>query len=350
MKNSLDVYKASGKTNLLMFDPEALTLVTDESSPLYDERVHLPIDERMVLNIMAVGVIQPISVKKNAETGATEVVTGRQRVKNAREANKRLAARGDPTIKVPATVQRADAVTLAGHVVSENEIRTADTPMGRAHKMAGLLSRGRTEADLALLFGCTPATVKSTLALLDCCAAVRNAVEAGKIGVGHALKLAKLESGEQREKVAELIAAGEGVKPREKAKAQRAVLGEKPSKPARFDLESHLKRQKAFSEATFGPGRRLEGVTDHIAKELIEVRESGGHLAEWVDVIILAFDGALRSGASPREVIDAIVAKQTKNEGRKWPDWRESDSNKAIEHDRRGEMVGVFNDAAGIAA
>jgi hypothetical protein len=101
-----------------------------------------------------------------------------------------------------------------------------------------------------------------------------------------------------------------------------------------FDLVAHLRRQKEFSERTFGPGTRLEGLTDHISKELNEVRDSGGELAEWVDVIILALDGAWRSGASPEQIAAAIVAKQTKNEGRTWPDWRAAAPGKAIEHDR----------------
>ena len=102
----------------------------------------------------------------------------------------------------------------------------------------------------------------------------------------------------------------------------------------KFDIIAHLERQAAFSERTFGPGARVDSICDHIAKELIEVRDSGGSLAEWVDVIILAFDGAWRSGASPQQIIDAIVAKQAKNEGRTWPDWRTAEPGKAIEHVR----------------
>lgn len=109
--------------------------------------------------------------------------------------------------------------------------------------------------------------------------------------------------------------------------------------PLQFDLVSHLRRQMAFSERTFGPGRRVEGVTDHIAKELQEVRESGGALAEWVDVIILGLDGAWRSGATPEQIVAAIEAKQTKNEGRKWPDWRAAAPGKAIEHMRDTEAA-----------
>lgn len=106
-----------------------------------------------------------------------------------------------------------------------------------------------------------------------------------------------------------------------------------------FDILAHLRRQAAFSERTFGPGARTAGVCDHIRKELIEVEESAGSLAEWVDVIILAFDGAWRTGASPEQIIEAIVAKQTRNEARTWPDWRTAEPGKAIEHVRNAEAV-----------
>ena len=41
-KNSIDAYGASGKTNVLMFEPEKLHLVTDKTHLLYDERINLP--------------------------------------------------------------------------------------------------------------------------------------------------------------------------------------------------------------------------------------------------------------------------------------------------------------------
>lgn len=119
---------------------------------------------------------------------------------------------------------------------------------------------------------------------------------------------------------------------------QDQLAAAKSARPG-FDLLAHLRRQIDFSYRTFGPGTRLHGVTDHIAKELQEVRDSNGSLAEWVDVIILAFDGAWRSGATPDQIVAAIVAKQTKNEGRNWPDWRTADPNKAIEHDRSRDGV-----------
>jgi len=240
-KNSIEAYGASGKSNVLFFDPDALTLVTDPAHPLYDERVNLPVSEEMVLNIMYQGVVQAITIAKNPETGDVEVAAGRQRVKAAREANRRLRERGDKPILVPALPRRATAKALAGVMVSENELRTADTPMGRARKMRQLLEQGYQEPDLVVLFGCSGETVRNTLALLDCTETVQQAVEGGKVTATHARQLAKLEPQAQREKAAELIAAGEGVKPHERARRQREVLASsKPRTRGRREIEARL--------------------------------------------------------------------------------------------------------------
>ena len=89
-----------------------------------------------------------------------------------------------------------------------------------------------------------------------------------------------------------------------------------------------------WSEKTFGPGDRTKGVIDHIRKELAEIEAAPGDLEEWIDVIILAFDGAWRSGASPLQIVEALIAKQAKNEARTWPDWRSLPTDVAIEHIR----------------
>ncbi|HBG52098.1 MAG TPA: DUF550 domain-containing protein [Gammaproteobacteria bacterium] len=106
--------------------------------------------------------------------------------------------------------------------------------------------------------------------------------------------------------------------------------------PETFDLIAHLRGQIAFSRRTFGPGHRTEGVTAHIAKELDEIRASPGVLEEWVDVILLALDGAWRTGAGPEMIAAAIAAKQRKNEARTWPDWRNVPADGPIEHIKGG--------------
>lgn len=101
-----------------------------------------------------------------------------------------------------------------------------------------------------------------------------------------------------------------------------------------MNLVAHLYRQRAFSRATYGPGTRTKGVINHIRKELKEIEAAPTDCEEWVDVILLALDGAWRSGKTPEEICAAIEAKQTKNELRDWPDWRTQSPDKAIEHVR----------------
>lgn len=111
------------------------------------------------------------------------------------------------------------------------------------------------------------------------------------------------------------------------------------------DLKQHLIRQMVFSRATFGPGERMNGVLDHIAKEVEEVRRAGGDSSEWIDLVILSLDGLTRrlwASSDYRKTADEIaeeacrmiVGKQAKNERRNWPDWRTADPSKAIEHVR----------------
>lgn len=101
-----------------------------------------------------------------------------------------------------------------------------------------------------------------------------------------------------------------------------------------FDLIAHLHRQREFSLRTFGPGRRTKGVLDHIRKELAEIEADPTDVEEWADLLLLALDGAWRAGHEPEAIAAALEAKQTKNEGRTWPDWRTAEPDKAIEHVR----------------
>ncbi len=102
--------------------------------------------------------------------------------------------------------------------------------------------------------------------------------------------------------------------------------------PAEFDMHAFLRRQRAFSARTFGPGRLTARVCDHIRKELTEVEAAPDDLREWIDVILLGLDGAWRTGAMPEQITTALTAKLAENERRTWPDWRTSDPNRAIEH------------------
>ena len=107
-------------------------------------------------------------------------------------------------------------------------------------------------------------------------------------------------------------------------------------------LASILTAQRQFSFATFGPPRGKDptaGVLDHLRKELTEVARAPHDLEEWMDVVILAFDGALRAGYTPLQVASAFTAKNHKNTLRRWPDWRSFEPGKAIEHVREPLII-----------
>lgn len=213
-KNSVEAYGASGRTNLLLFDPDDLVMVDDPKHPLYDERIKLPVDERLVISMMTIGFFDPIIFQKDAETGEAIVVDGRQRVKAAREANKRLKKQGDALIKVSAIPRATNSKETVSMMVmaAANELRRANKPLQKAALMSRLLERGATEEDLVVAFGVSKATIKNILALNECTGVLRKAIDTKKIPVSMGYELAKLPPAEQKErleKVLQQIGSGE---------------------------------------------------------------------------------------------------------------------------------------------
>ncbi len=108
-----------------------------------------------------------------------------------------------------------------------------------------------------------------------------------------------------------------------------------------FSLINHIERMREFSLKTFGPGEKIKPVINHIKKELVEIEENPKDLYEWIDVILLALDGAWRSGASPEQIVEVLQEKQNIVEARTWPDWRTLPDDATIEHDRTGEQISL---------
>ena len=103
-----------------------------------------------------------------------------------------------------------------------------------------------------------------------------------------------------------------------------------------WDIGAHLAHQREWSQRTFGPGARTAGVLAHIRKELEEIAAAPQDASEWVDVLILACDGAMRAGITPDELLSAWREKQARNERRHWPDWRTLPADAPIEHVKEG--------------
>ena len=106
-----------------------------------------------------------------------------------------------------------------------------------------------------------------------------------------------------------------------------------------FTVSRFVQEQREFSLTTFGPGKRTAGIIAHIRKELAEIEADPSDVGEWIDVVILALDGAWRAGHAADVIDAALWAKLAKNKARTWPDWRTFGEGEAIEHDRSGEVV-----------
>jgi ParB family transcriptional regulator, chromosome partitioning protein len=234
-KNSVEVYGAEGKTNILLFKPEDLRLVSKESESLFDPRVTQELTEEFINNVDFHGILQPIIVRKNTETGHVEVVAGRQRVRAAIEVNKRRKKRGDGNrlLRVPATIKRGDDLSMMAAMGSENEARVDNTPMQKAQFAQRMLSRGATEGDIATVMMCSQATVKNLLGLLEAPKAVRSAVETGKISAAVGYKLARMPTEEAKARLEQVTTQAPKEKKKRTGAARRQleiVTGEKAIK------------------------------------------------------------------------------------------------------------------------
>lgn len=96
--------------------------------------------------------------------------------------------------------------------------------------------------------------------------------------------------------------------------------------------EQVLTEFKEWNFNTYGPGERLTGTIEHIKNELEEIEKEPHDLVEWVDVMMLAINGALRHGHEPQAIIDAFHKKFDINKKRKWKDWREVPEGEPITH------------------
>jgi hypothetical protein len=101
-----------------------------------------------------------------------------------------------------------------------------------------------------------------------------------------------------------------------------------------YDLVSHLEDQIEFSCNAFGPDYSYKRIVDHLFKEIKEIQTDPNNLEEWIDVVLLALDGAWRSGHSPEQVVQGLSDKLDIIKNRIYPDWRTADPDKAIEHIR----------------
>lgn len=230
------------RLNAFSMDPMKLVVIgidTNDTAehPLWDERIHLPLDEGMVVNISSIGIKEPIIVRKTAT--AVEVVDGRRRVLHAREANKRLAERGEPLIEVPAMLAKGSEGLMEVYAIALNEIRAQDSLLVKVAKSERMLARnGGDVSAVAVAFGVSGQTIRVWQQIAALPSKLRKVVDEGKVAPTLAIQLAKLPK-------EELNAVIEKANTPQPGKAKR--LTEKKLKPK--DTRSLRERLLAASGA-----------------------------------------------------------------------------------------------------
>lgn len=232
---------AEGRQDTFRVDPDNLVVVTDPGHPLYDERVHLPLSEDTVLDIMQRGVVVNVIVRRNGNL--FEVVDGRQRVRHAIEANKRFkAAKKKERIFIPVTLRREGDQESASLTVALNEHRTEDTPLVKARKAQRLLNLGEPEESVARSFRMTKPALRSLLKVLDSDQTVQTAVEKGEVHFTAASRLAALPRDEQKQALEDLRSQGLGVSKKTISKKVAAKVEAKRTGTAEKELVMAPKR------------------------------------------------------------------------------------------------------------
>jgi len=208
------------RANMFMMDPSDLVVVgldTDEGPehPLYDERIQMDLDPRLVKSIAALGVSDPVLVRKDGDTPV--VVDGRQRVRASRKVNEDLAAAGKPTITIPVTVMRGDELLATQYGEHRNNIRQEDNATVKAAKARRYVNMGFTVAQIADMQGVSKVSVSNWLKLDDAHPDVKAAVKSEAMGLVEAVKASSKPREEQKKvakKATEAKAAGAPAKKR----------------------------------------------------------------------------------------------------------------------------------------
>lgn len=194
----------ASRINAFSMKPEDITIIgldtphkSIDEHPLYDQRIHLPLKEEAVKNVMAIGVRKAVLVTK--EGNLVPVVDGRQRVRQAREANRRFADMGLPPITIPVMLSRgktlADQLTVS---ISTNAHRAEEDILCKADKAWGMHFNGREFDVIALAFGCSESTAKNLVALGGADSAVIAALREKKISIAKAYAIARKPTEEAR--------------------------------------------------------------------------------------------------------------------------------------------------------
>jgi ParB family chromosome partitioning protein len=207
-----ETYGAVGRKDVLIIPPERFTVVSDPEHPLYDKRIHDPLDEAMVLNMMAFGMKKPIIFRINGKDkkgeNILEIEDGRRRILHLLEANRRLRKAGEEphnALAIPEKGTDEDAIMT---MITTNSFTKVETIIDRVEKAKRLLSRNIPPEQVATTLGVSISTINNYIKLSRCSKYVQKAVEEGKVSAEVAKKIFEMTPEEQKRVIDEMIASG----------------------------------------------------------------------------------------------------------------------------------------------
>lgn len=262
-------------------DDERLVIIMDENHPLYDERVHIPLEdlEGLALSLANGGQQKSIIVRKNGEL--FEVVDGRQEVRAARWANDRIR-RQDPRFAFRSGIPIELSITARRYEDDEELVEAKrkanasikDTPGIRARNVKHDL-KFVPKNKLAASMGVTEAYLDEILSYFDMDIELQKEVDSGGIKETVAREMVKRTDGksltreEQRETLQEMKDKGatKGAKAkaviRAKKTGRKVNLKDAAKMRDRGYIERFYDELKASGKGVVGP---VMAFIDHILR------------------------------------------------------------------------------------
>jgi ParB-like chromosome segregation protein Spo0J len=141
------------------------------------DRINLPINPDLVASIAEHGVREPIKVRraKSDPKNRVFVVTGRQRVKHAREAQRLMKSE----ILIKCVIDDYDP--LASLIIENEGFRQGDSLLAKARKAERLRAAGRTNEEISRVFAVGVPAVRAWFDMLQAGSETIGAVARGEI-------------------------------------------------------------------------------------------------------------------------------------------------------------------------
>jgi len=231
--------------------------------------------DELAASIRAQGVVQPIVVRPISEN-KYEIIAGERRWRAAQIAGLH---------EVPVVVRDVPDQTAMAMALIENIQREDLNPMEEATALQRLILEFElTHQEAAEAVGRSRVAVSNLLRLFDLSAAVKQMLQIGDLGMGHARALLGLQGDAQIEAARRVVGKGMSVReteqlvrraqsPAVKAKSSKSIENDPDVRRLQEDLSERLGATVRFQHSAKGKGKlviqynsldELEGILEHI--------------------------------------------------------------------------------------